>query len=211
MRESACFLLAAIVFASTVVAEEIRSHPPLRPLPEPSDRALTKGPALFVDTAKGNDENSGTKESPWKTISQALGQISAGETLYLRGGTYYERVYCAVAGTAEKPITICSYPGEIAIIDGAFREFFENAPEAWELFPKGAAGEFRSRRAYKNLRNIHGRFADSMVGLQVYYYIEDLRGSGTSGRACGTTARPATFTRGWLTTAPRAPFALARR
>jgi len=131
---------------------------------------------FFIDPVKGSDEHDGTKEKAWKTIAHALKQISAGDTLCLRGGTYYERVSCAVRGTVDKPITIRAYPGEMAIIDGAFREFFENPTEAWEPYAKGAVGEYRSRRPYKNLRNIHGRFGDSMVGLQVYYYIEDLRG-----------------------------------
>ncbi|MCH7727651.1 MAG: hypothetical protein IH991_14390, partial [Planctomycetes bacterium] len=153
-----------------------RSHPALRPLPEASDRPMSKGPAFFVDATKGRDENDGSKTAAWKTVAHALAQISAGDTLYLRGGTYYEHVYCSVAGTADKPITIRSYPGELAVIDGAFREFFESPAGAWEPFADGGPGEYRSKRAFKNLRNIHGRFGDSMVGLQVYYHIEDLRG-----------------------------------
>jgi hypothetical protein len=176
MRRCACVLFGVALLTSTAPIEASRSHPPLRPLPEPSDRPLARGPAFFVDPAKGNDLSDGSKDAPWKSIAHALKQISAGDTLYLRGGTYYEPVYCAVAGTADKPITIRSHPGELAIIDGAIREFFENPGEAWELYPSGAVGEYRSTDRYKNLRNIHGRFGDSMVGLQVYYHVEDLRG-----------------------------------
>lgn len=161
---------------SSAAAEEFQSHPAMRPLPQPSDRPLAKGPAMAVDAERGDDGADGSLESPWKTIRHALQQISAGDTLYLRKGTYYEHVYCAVAGTAEKPITIRAYPGELAVIDGSFREFFEHPADAWEPFAGPAAGEYRSTKTYKNLRNIHGRFGDSMVGLQVYYHIEDLRG-----------------------------------
>ena len=170
-----CLMLAATVVPSADGEEKFASHPPLRPLPEPSNRPLAKGPAYFVDAAKGNDRAAGSREAPWKSIAHALERIGAGDTLYLRGGTYYERVYCAVAGTADQPITIRAFPGELAIIDGAFREFAEHSADAWEPFD-GAPGEYRSTKAYKNLRNIHGRFADSMVGLQVYYHLEDLRG-----------------------------------
>lgn len=176
MRSLFWFLLGIAVFVSAAGADEIRSHPPLRPLPEAVNRPLSSAPGVFVDPINGNDSNDGTKDKAWKSIAHALTQISAGETLYLRGGTYYERVYCAVAGAADQPITIRSYPDELAIIDGSFREFFENSAESWEPVSKGAAGEFRSKGTYKNLRNIHGRFGDSMIGLQVYYYIEDLRG-----------------------------------
>lgn len=165
-----------ITWLAPAQAVEYLSHPPLRELPRPSDRPMAEGPAYFVDAAKGDDQGSGAKESPWRTISHALTQIQAGDTLCLRGGTYYERVYCSVNGTAEKPVTIRSYPGELAVIDGSFREFFENPAEAWESYAGGASGEFRSKRPYRNLRNLHGRFGDSMVGLQVYYYAEDLRG-----------------------------------
>lgn len=43
---------------------EVRSHPPLRPLPEPTHRPMSDGPAFFVDSEKGRDENMGTKEPP---------------------------------------------------------------------------------------------------------------------------------------------------
>ena len=61
---------------------------------------MARGPAFFVDPTKGSNDNDGTKEKAWKTIAHALQQISAGDTLYLRGGTYYEHVYCSATGTA---------------------------------------------------------------------------------------------------------------
>jgi len=129
-----------------------------------------------VDAAKGDDNAEGSKAAPWKTISHGFTSIRAGDSLVLRGGVYYERLYCGLAGAAEKPITVRSHPGELAVIDGSFREFFEAPSDAWESVPGASAGEYRSKRTYRNLRNLHGRFGDSMVGLQIYYYIEDLRG-----------------------------------
>ena len=169
-------VIAVAVTAEQASAQQSRSHPPLRPLPEPSNRPLGKGPAFHVDAINGDDANDGSQGAAWKTIAHALTRITAGSVLYLHGGTYYERVYCSVAGTTDKPVTIRSWPGELAVIDGAFREFFESPDVAWEPFEQGSPGEYRSARAYRNLRNIHGRFGDSMVGLQVYYHIEDLRG-----------------------------------
>lgn len=165
-----------LLIAAPGFAQEFRSHPPLRPLPQPADRPLEDGPAFHVNPTTGNDGNDGSKNAAWKTVTHALTQIAPGSTLYLHGGTYYEHVYSSLAGTKDKPITIRSWPGELAIIDGSFREFFEAPDRAWESHEEGSPGEFRSTRAYRNLRNIHGRFGDSMVGLQVYYHIEDLRG-----------------------------------
>ena len=120
--------IAAVCSAQTKYA----SHPPLRTAPPPSDRPMEKGPAHFVDAQRGNDANAGTKEAPWKTLGHSLEQLMPGDTLYLRGGTYYENAYCAVAGTQEKPVTIRSYPGEQAVLDGGLREFFEAPAQVWE-------------------------------------------------------------------------------
>jgi len=63
-----------------------------------------------VDALHGDDANAGTKDKPWRSINASLPKLSAGDTLCLRGGSYYERVYCAIAGTAERPIIIRSHP-----------------------------------------------------------------------------------------------------
>lgn len=169
--------LTVFFFSSTLpVVGQFHSHPALRPLPEASDRPMETGPAFFTDPQQGSDDHDGSQDRPWKSIRHAIQHINPGDTLYLRGGTYSEHVYCAVAATSENPVTIRSYPGELAVIDGGFREFREAPADAWETVADGADGEFRSVRPFRNLRQIHGRFADSMIGLQVYYYIEDLRG-----------------------------------
>jgi len=152
-----------------------QSHPPLRTAPPPSKRAVAKGPARFVNARGGDDQGEGTKASPWKTIQHALQFLEAGDTLYLRGGVYYENVRIALAGRKDAPITLRSYRGETAIIDGGFREFFESPSEAWTPFAGGAEGEFVSTRAYRNIRNVMGSFGDSMVGLNTYFHAIDLR------------------------------------
>ena len=166
-----CVLMTGVAFGAAM------SHEPLRVAPPPSTRAMEKGPGFFVDAAKGDDAAAGTRQAPWKTVGRALKQLTPGDTLYLRGGTYYENVYCAIAGTQEKPVTIRSYPGEQAVIDGGWREFFETPAQAWEPVP-GAEGEYRSTRAYRNVRSVLGWFGDSMIGLSTYYHEMDLRAKG---------------------------------
>src|SRR6266545_4765799 len=151
-----------------------RSHPPMRPLPVPSKRPLDKGPAYFVDPGKGNDKQNGAQTTPWKTVSHAVKQLKPGDTLYLRGGTYYESVTVAVSGTAEKPITIRSFPGELAILDGGIRDFYEDPASAWEPYPQGGEGEFRSKKSYASGGGF-GNFGDSMVPLHRYLTFSDLR------------------------------------
>jgi hypothetical protein len=72
----------------------------------------------------GKPTNPGTKESPWDIASALGGQqkVSAGDTIYLLGGTYKRRpqeLYeIRLAGTAENPIHIQPALGERARIDG---------------------------------------------------------------------------------------------
>lgn len=174
------FCCMAIMFMATesslaATASPIVSHPPLRPLPQPSQRPMGQGPAWFVDARRGSDSHDGTQKRPWRTINNALKKLSAGDTLYLRGGQYFENVYCAVAGTPDKPITIRSYPGELATIDGGIPEFQTDAARAWEPVPGGVPGEYRSKKLYKNMRDVVGLFGDSHIGLQTYWYRTDLQ------------------------------------
>jgi hypothetical protein len=145
----------------------------MRSLPIPSNRPLTAGPAYFVGP-QGSDRAEGTQANPWRTLEFAVRQLKPGDTLYLRGGTYYETVSVALSGTPEQPITIRSYPGEPAIVDGGHREFFENPAMAWEPVADGAPGEYRSTKTY-SAGGGFGNFGDSMVPLHRYIDFYDLR------------------------------------
>src|SRR3954469_538546 len=116
MRSLMCWSLASLALASTAAAGPA-SHPAMRALPVASDRAMAAGPARFVDGAKGDDAGDGSKAKPWKTIAAAVAQLKPGDTLYLRGGTYFEAVTLGLRGTAQAPITIRAMPGELAIVD----------------------------------------------------------------------------------------------
>jgi hypothetical protein len=175
------------------------SHPPMRPLPTPSTQPLEKGTAYFVDPAQGDDKQDGSKAKPWKTIQHGVKRLKAGETLYLRGGTYYEKAALTRSGTAEAPIVIASYPGELAVLDGGLREFFESPQTSWEPFQGGAEGEYVSTKTYSHLddrKTPHqflpaawepmwgieeerpialGHFGDSMIPLHGYRNVTDLR------------------------------------
>jgi parallel beta-helix repeat protein len=68
--------------------------------------------------ANGNDGNAGTLASPWLTIQYAVDQLNAGDILYIRGGTYTEKINITHSGTSLAPIIISSYPGETVVVDG---------------------------------------------------------------------------------------------
>lgn len=85
---------------------------------------LTK--TFYVSTA-GNDSNVGSLASPWRTIQHAADYALAGDTVYIRGGTYTERVdFDTNSGRAGQYITFTAYPGETPVIDGTGLSFSDS-------------------------------------------------------------------------------------
>ena len=195
-------VIAGLLGLATAADEkklEHRSHPPMRPFPQALTTPLASGPKLFVDAARGNDVDAGAERSPWKTLGHALRRLKPGDTLYLRAGNYHEQVSLTRSGTAEAPITIASYPGELAVLDGGLREFLDSPATSWQPLAGGADGEFVSTKTYLDLDSrivpqqflpaswepmwgiederplALGNFADSMVPLHSYRIAADLR------------------------------------
>ena len=197
-----CLTVIVLIFTGTEFSfgqTKFTSHSPMRPLPTATKRPLATGPTYFVDATKGDDTQDGSKKKPWKTMQHGVRQLKPGDTLYLRGGTYFEKVSLTQSGTAEAPITIASYPGEEVILDGGLREFSDSPETTWKPNPDGAEGEYVSTRTYFHLdtRKVPqqflpgaweplwgkeeqrplalGNFADSMVPLHGYRNLVDLR------------------------------------
>ena len=62
----------------------------------------------------------GGEDGPWLTIQHAAGTMSAGDTTYVRTGTYYESgILFANSGAPGAPITLASYESEEVILDGS--------------------------------------------------------------------------------------------
>ncbi|QHW32980.1 carbohydrate-binding protein [Paenibacillus rhizovicinus] len=67
----------------------------------------------------GSDSNNGTSlGTPFKTIQKAASVAAAGDTVYIRGGTYRETVTPANSGTTGSPINYQAYQGEDVLISG---------------------------------------------------------------------------------------------
>jgi chitodextrinase len=80
------------------------------------------GDAFYVSPT-GSDSNPGTLTQPWRTIGKAMASLQAGQTAYLRAGTFEEntsgscgasfnKLIWTRSGTSTSPITISGYPGE---------------------------------------------------------------------------------------------------
>ena len=102
----------------------------------------------YYVSPNGNDNNSGTLNNPWQTLEYALGKLSPGDILNLREGIYYESgINSNIKGTASAPITIQSYPGERAVIDGGVPYFKDTPNSEWELVD-GNIHLYRSQRTF---------------------------------------------------------------
>lgn len=75
--------------------------------------------ATYYVATTGSDSNPGTITQPFLTIGKGVATITAGDTLLVRGGTYNEAVTIwNKYGSETAPISISSYEGETAVIDG---------------------------------------------------------------------------------------------
>src|ERR1700741_275739 len=78
------------------------------------------GNARILYTApNGNDNNTGTITSPFLTLNKVWTVVLAGDTVYMRGGTYAYNIQQYLSGkngTAGNMIKVWAYPGEYPIL-----------------------------------------------------------------------------------------------
>lgn len=79
--------------------------------------------AVYYVAKTGLDGNPGTEAQPWQTIQKAAATMTAGDTAYVRSGTYNEQVTPVNSGNAGAWITLKAFPGDKVIIDGTGLEF----------------------------------------------------------------------------------------
>ena len=85
--------------------------------------------ADYYVATDGSDSAEGSVERPFATLAKALSVVRAGERIQLRGGVYKEYTNSSdfeiANGRPGAPITLESYPGEMAIVDGSERHWSE--------------------------------------------------------------------------------------
>jgi hypothetical protein len=91
--------------------------------------AVASGQTWYV-SATGSDSNTGTLQSPFKTIEKAVSVVQPGQTIYVRGGTYSLTTTINISknGAEGSVISLFAYPGErpvlnfsVQALDGANR------------------------------------------------------------------------------------------
>lgn len=80
---------------------------------------LSAGGNTYYVSPSGADTNAGTESQPWQTIQKAADTMVAGDTVYIKAGTYPERVVPQNSGSAGSYITYAAYAGDTATIDGS--------------------------------------------------------------------------------------------
>ena len=106
----------------------------------------------YVSTT-GNDGNAGTISAPWKTWQFGFTSLTAGDTLYIRSGTYTDMygsystsfygVRITADGTAENPIVVMAYPSDptapvldcssLTDFDGNHYGIMHNSGDFWKI------------------------------------------------------------------------------
>lgn len=100
-----------------------RGFPPLRRLTQLAvflstlSIAASAHAAYYVATS-GSDSNPGTEAAPPRTIAKASQRLAAGDTLFIRAGTYAESINDGILGfvfrdgTSSADTRYAAYPGE---------------------------------------------------------------------------------------------------
>ncbi|MDR4498088.1 MAG: hypothetical protein MRK02_09250 [Candidatus Scalindua sp.] len=78
---------------------------------------------IYYVAPGGNDKTGdGSIGRPWATLKKANSVVTAGDTVYCRGGLYPDhRVTWTAVGREGNPITIAAYPGETPKFEGSIK------------------------------------------------------------------------------------------
>lgn len=87
---------------------------------------LSWAATYYVAVSGGSDSNSGTEAAPWATVQKAASALTAGDTVYIKNGTYALNThpttkYLAPANSGSATagwITFAAYPGHAPVLDG---------------------------------------------------------------------------------------------
>jgi hypothetical protein len=76
-------------------------------------------PVDYYVSTTGLDTNPGTFAEPFATITKAATVMNAGDTCYVRGGTYHQTATASnLTGLSHAPITFRPYQDEVVLLDG---------------------------------------------------------------------------------------------
>ncbi|UCE86770.1 MAG: right-handed parallel beta-helix repeat-containing protein [Deltaproteobacteria bacterium] len=74
--------------------------------------------ATYYVSQSGNDLASGSFENPWRTLAKANQTLVAGDTVFIRGGTYPEAIRPVRSGADGSPIVYARHLDEVPVLTG---------------------------------------------------------------------------------------------
>lgn len=134
--------------------------------------------ATFYVSPGGNDTSTGTTSSPFKTVSKAFSLSQAGDTIYLKNGTY-PAFEVPKSGSSGNYITIAAASGENPVISGGSNGINLNGKSFIKIIGlevKGATGSYGAGIMIQNGANnniidsciIHDNLGVRTHGLIIY-------------------------------------------
>lgn len=73
--------------------------------------AFSAAAETYYVATTGDDSDPGTEAQPWATVVKAASTMVAGDTTYVKSGTYVGTVRFSRSGTQTAPIRLLNYPG----------------------------------------------------------------------------------------------------
>src|SRR5690348_15918724 len=73
----------------------------------------------YIATNGSDSSTTGSQTAPYATITKAIGEAVAGDTIFVRGGTYNisSTIGISKAGTAANPYHLMAFGGETPVLD----------------------------------------------------------------------------------------------
>ena len=144
----------------------------------------------------GSDSNAGTSlAAPFETLAHAIDQLTAGDILYVREGTYRETITIDENGSSGNLITIQNYNNEVVTIDGTVDvtgtwSTYNDVSGAYQLSYTGDITQlFVDDQLMVNARWPNAQFNDDSI-FSHSTWAEGIEGSSSNGCLLYTSPSP---------------------
>jgi hypothetical protein len=110
--------VVVLVFVCSACADSQPSNPP-RAVPRRDPTVGTHVTRTFYVARGGDDAAPGSRRRPWKSLGFSMARLRAGDRLFVRDGTYRERIKLRPhVGRPGARIVVEAYPGERPVVVG---------------------------------------------------------------------------------------------
>jgi hypothetical protein len=130
---------------------------PMTPVgPPPQSPTVQAGDHVhYVSAQAGRDRWPGTRAKPWRTLGEALPALKPGDLLYVRGGSYRERVVKLKIrlGAPGARIVVQAFPGERPVVRGLV---WLRRPSYWTFDGINVTWDPAENRPYQQMVKVNG-------------------------------------------------------